>query len=82
LAAEKASFEAKLKAERAAVERATTEARQRALEKALSEKVAFEARNQAEKSAAERFSSISKDNGMNSRVSVFTCIFIAFLCYS
>ncbi|KAI9398995.1 hypothetical protein POPTR_002G033800v4 [Populus trichocarpa] len=67
LAAEKASFEAKLKAERAAVERATTEARQRALEKALSEKVAFKARNQAEKSAAERFSSISKDNGMNSR---------------
>ncbi|KAJ6938518.1 auxilin-like protein 1 isoform X3 [Populus alba x Populus x berolinensis] len=63
LAAEKASFEAKLKAERAAVERATAEARQRALEKALSEKV----RNQAEKSAAERFSSISKDNGMNSR---------------
>ncbi|KAJ6336911.1 hypothetical protein OIU76_006722 [Salix suchowensis] len=67
LAAEKVSNEAKLKAERAAVERATAEARQRALEKALSEKVAFKARNQAEKSAAERFSSISEDNGKNSR---------------
>ncbi|KAJ6306442.1 hypothetical protein OIU78_021706 [Salix suchowensis] len=66
-AAEKTSFEAKLKAERAAVERATAEARQRALEKALSEKAAFEARNQAEKSTAERLSSISKANGMNSR---------------
>ncbi|KAJ6708853.1 AUXILIN-LIKE PROTEIN 1 [Salix koriyanagi] len=67
LAAEKVSNEAKLKAERAAVERATAEARQRALEKALSEKVAFKARNQVEKSAAERFSSISEDNGKNSR---------------
>ncbi|KAF9686803.1 hypothetical protein SADUNF_Sadunf02G0027800 [Salix dunnii] len=67
LAAEKVSMEAKLKAERAAVERATAEARQRALEKALSEKVAFKARNQVEKSAAERCSSISEDNGMNSR---------------
>ncbi|XP_011007458.1 PREDICTED: auxilin-like protein 1 isoform X4 [Populus euphratica] len=66
-AAEKASSEAKLKAERAAVERATAEARQRALEKALSEKAAFEARNQAEKSTAERLSSISKANGMNTR---------------
>ena len=76
-AAEKASSEAKLKAERAAVERATAEARQRALEKALSEKAAFEARNQAEKSTAERLSSISKANGMNSRASVFTYIFLA-----
>uniref|UniRef100_A0A6N2KMU8 J domain-containing protein n=1 Tax=Salix viminalis TaxID=40686 RepID=A0A6N2KMU8_SALVM len=67
LAAEKVSNEAKLKAERAAVERATAEARQRALEKALSEKAAFKARNQVEKSAAERFSSISEDNGKNSR---------------
>ncbi|KAK6256761.1 hypothetical protein QUC31_000220 [Theobroma cacao] len=46
---DKAFMEAKLKAERAAVERATAEARQRALEKALSEKAAFGARNQAEK---------------------------------
>ena len=76
-AAEKASSGAKLKAERAAVERATAEARQRALEKALSEKAAFEARNQAEKSTAERLSSISKANGMNSRASVFTYIFLA-----
>ncbi|XP_022769011.1 auxilin-like protein 1 isoform X2 [Durio zibethinus] len=41
--------EAKLKAERAAVERATAEARQRALEKALSEKASFGSRNQTEK---------------------------------
>jgi hypothetical protein len=43
----------------------------------LSEKAAFEARNQAEKSTAERLSSISKANGMNSRASVFTYIFLA-----
>lgn len=36
--ADKASIEAKLRAERAAVERATTEARERALEKAMSQK--------------------------------------------
>ncbi|KAK8513955.1 hypothetical protein V6N13_005132 [Hibiscus sabdariffa] len=46
---DKAFKEAKLKAERAAVERATAEARQRALEKALSEKASLGARNQAEK---------------------------------
>ncbi|XVE56075.1 hypothetical protein DITRI_Ditri03aG0207900 [Diplodiscus trichospermus] len=48
---DKIFMEAKLKAERAAVERATAEARQRALEKALSEKASFGARKQAEKSA-------------------------------
>lgn len=46
---DKTFMEAKLKAERAAVERATAEARQRALEKALSEKASLGARNQAEK---------------------------------
>ncbi|MBA0722228.1 hypothetical protein Golax_002917, partial [Gossypium laxum] len=46
---DKTFTEAKLKAERAAVERATAEARQRALEKALSEKASLGARNQAEK---------------------------------
>ncbi|KAE8712578.1 Ornithine carbamoyltransferase isoform 1 [Hibiscus syriacus] len=46
---DKAFMEAKLKAERAAVERATAEARKRALEKALSEKASLGARNQAEK---------------------------------
>ncbi|XP_039044148.1 auxilin-like protein 1 isoform X2 [Hibiscus syriacus] len=46
---DKAFLEAKLKAERAAVERATAEARKRALEKALSEKASLGARNQAEK---------------------------------
>ncbi|GMI96809.1 hypothetical protein HRI_003350200 [Hibiscus trionum] len=46
---DKAFMVAKLKAERAAVERATAEARQRALEKALSEKASLGARNQAEK---------------------------------
>ncbi|OMO75168.1 hypothetical protein COLO4_26278 [Corchorus olitorius] len=48
-ASDKTLMEAKLKAERAAVERATAEARQRALEKALSEKGSFGSRNQAEK---------------------------------
>ncbi|XP_058725316.1 auxilin-like protein 1 isoform X2 [Vicia villosa] len=48
--AEKAVMEAKLKAERAAVERATAEARARALERALSEKAASDARNKSDKS--------------------------------
>ncbi|GLT58009.1 hypothetical protein SLA2020_309360 [Shorea laevis] len=60
---DKASMEAKLKAERAAVERAIAEARQRALEKAMSEKGAFQARNQAEKFSAERLSGSSKYSG-------------------
>ncbi|KAG2698580.1 hypothetical protein I3760_07G157500 [Carya illinoinensis] len=61
--AEKAAMEAKLKAERAAVERATAEARERALERAMSEKAASETRNRAEKSVGERFSGGSGDNG-------------------
>ncbi|XP_041016414.1 LOW QUALITY PROTEIN: auxilin-like protein 1 [Juglans microcarpa x Juglans regia] len=61
--AEKAAMEAKLKTERAAVERATAEARERALERAMSEKAASETRNRAEKSVGERFSGASGDNG-------------------
>ncbi|XP_061353345.1 auxilin-like protein 1 isoform X2 [Gastrolobium bilobum] len=62
--AEKAAMEAKLKAERAAVERATAEARARALERALSEKAASEARNKSDKSVAEKGFGASRDNGM------------------
>ncbi|KAB2023309.1 hypothetical protein ES319_D06G008900v1 [Gossypium barbadense] len=54
--------EAKLKAERAAVERATAEARQRALEKALSEKASLGARNQAEKFSDSKHSYQSYDS--------------------
>jgi len=50
--AEKAAMEAKLKAERAAVERATSEARARALERALSERAASDARNKSDKPVA------------------------------
>ncbi|PKA53891.1 Auxilin-related protein 1 [Apostasia shenzhenica] len=53
---EKASNEAKLRAERAAVERATAEARDRAIERALAEKAFIEARKRSETSA-----NISKD---------------------
>ncbi|KAH1059944.1 hypothetical protein GLYMA_02G120000v4 [Glycine max] len=60
--AEKAAMEAKLKAERAAVERATAEARARALERALSERAASEARNKSDKSVA-GFGA-SRDNGI------------------
>ncbi|XP_019458164.1 PREDICTED: auxilin-like protein 1 isoform X1 [Lupinus angustifolius] len=62
--AEKAAMEAKLKAERAAVERATAEARARALERALSEKFASESRNKSDKSVAEQLFGASRDNGM------------------
>ncbi|XP_038897761.1 auxilin-like protein 1 [Benincasa hispida] len=51
---EKVSKEAKLKAQRAAVEMATSEARERALEKAMSEKAISEARNLADKIVAEK----------------------------
>ncbi|TQD88780.1 hypothetical protein C1H46_025669 [Malus baccata] len=61
--AEKASKEAKLKSERAAVERATEEARERALEKALSGK-AYEAGKQAKRSVSEKSSGASRDDGM------------------
>ncbi|CAI8606462.1 unnamed protein product [Vicia faba] len=62
--AEKAAMEAKLKAERAAVERATAEARARALERALSEKAASDARNKSDKSVPEKFVGTSRGNGM------------------
>ncbi|KAK8472958.1 hypothetical protein PHAVU_001G012900 [Phaseolus vulgaris] len=60
--AEKAAMEAKLKAERAAVERATSEARARALERALSERAASDARNKSDKPVA-GFAA-SRDNAM------------------
>ncbi|KAK7376787.1 hypothetical protein VNO80_02204 [Phaseolus coccineus] len=60
--AEKAAMEAKLKAERAAVERATAEARARALERALSERAASDARNKSDKPVA-GFAA-SRDNAM------------------
>ncbi|XP_048444342.1 LOW QUALITY PROTEIN: auxilin-like protein 1 [Pyrus x bretschneideri] len=66
--AEKASKEAKLKSERAAVERATEEARERALEKALSGK-AYEAGKQAKRSVSEKSSGASRDDGMKLGVS-------------
>ncbi|XVF36077.1 hypothetical protein REPUB_Repub19eG0027200 [Reevesia pubescens] len=59
---DKSIMEAKLKAERAAVERATAEARQRALEKALSEKASFGGRKQAEKSSDAKQSFQSYDS--------------------
>nr|XP_011459546.1 PREDICTED: auxilin-like protein 1 isoform X2 [Fragaria vesca subsp. vesca] len=61
--AEKASKEAKAKQkwERAAVERITAEARDRALEKALSEKVAAEAGKQVKRSVPEKYSGASTD---------------------
>lgn len=61
---ERAATEAKLKAQRAAVERATAEARARALERALSEKAASEARNKSDKFFAEKSFGGSRDNGM------------------
>ncbi|KAF5462047.1 hypothetical protein F2P56_018088 [Juglans regia] len=61
--AEKAAIKARLKDERAAVERATVEARVRALERAMFKKAAFKARHQAEKYVDEKLSGASKDNG-------------------
>jgi hypothetical protein len=60
--AEKAAIEAKIKAERAAVERATAEARARALERALSEKAASDAKTKSNKSVAEKHGA-SRGNG-------------------
>ncbi|KAM5564935.1 hypothetical protein ABKV19_019129 [Rosa sericea] len=71
--AEQASKEAKQKWERAAVERATAEARDRFLEKALSAKKSVPEKysgastdgKQAKRSASEKFSGTSRDNGAN-----------------
>ncbi|XP_040364832.1 auxilin-like protein 1 isoform X2 [Rosa chinensis] len=71
--AEQASKEAKQKWERAAVERATVEARDRFLEKALSAKKSVPEKysgastegKQAKRSASEKFSGASRDNGAN-----------------
>ncbi|XP_045791819.1 auxilin-like protein 1 [Trifolium pratense] len=60
--AEKAAIEAKIKSERAAVERATAEARTRALERALSEKAASDAKTKSDKSVAEKHGA-SRSNG-------------------
>ncbi|XWS14555.1 hypothetical protein CRYUN_Cryun35bG0020000 [Craigia yunnanensis] len=70
---DKTFLEAKLKAERAAVERATAEARQRALEKALSEKASFGARKQAEKFSDEKQSSQSCDSRYQGSCHPATC---------
>lgn len=56
-AADKASMEAKLKVERAAVERATAEARERALQRALSEKASHSLREPAGRHQPERSAS-------------------------
>ncbi|OMO87550.1 hypothetical protein CCACVL1_08940 [Corchorus capsularis] len=69
-ASDKTSIEAKLKAERAAVERATAEARQRALEKALSEKGSFGSRNQAEKVSDAKQSFQSYNKSLNPKSSL------------
>ncbi|KGN59981.1 auxilin-like protein 1 [Cucumis sativus] len=60
--ADKVSKEAKLKAQRAAVEMATAEARERALEKAMSEKAISEARNLADKIVAEKLHGAAGDS--------------------
>ncbi|XP_022132309.1 auxilin-like protein 1 isoform X2 [Momordica charantia] len=57
----KPTTEAKLKAQRAAVEMATAEARERALEKAMSEKAISEARNLADKIVAEKLCGAAGD---------------------
>ncbi|KAF8405253.1 hypothetical protein HHK36_010154 [Tetracentron sinense] len=62
--AEKVSMEARVRSERAAVERATTEARERAAEKAMAEKAASEAREWAERSVSEKYSAASRESGM------------------
>ncbi|CAA0819529.1 Chaperone DnaJ-domain superfamily protein, partial [Striga hermonthica] len=56
--------EAKIRVERAAVERATTEARERALEKARSHKTSAGTRAQAERCPKVRFSCSSRSNGL------------------
>lgn len=61
---EKVAKEAKLKAQRAAVEMATAEARERALEKAMSEKAISEARNLADKIVADKINGAAGDGGI------------------
>ncbi|GMP32105.1 hypothetical protein CsSME_00006015 [Camellia sinensis var. sinensis] len=66
---EKTSMEARLRAERATVERATAEARQRAFQKVMAEKSAFEARERVERSVADKSSACYKNGGMRQRSS-------------
>ncbi|XP_042010164.1 auxilin-like protein 1 isoform X2 [Salvia splendens] len=68
---DKASTEAKIRVERAAVERATAEARERALEKAMSQKNSMGSRGQATKYNAERSSSSSSNNGLKHSFSFY-----------
>ncbi|KAG4386545.1 hypothetical protein GLYMA_11G071000v4 [Glycine max] len=52
---DKETIEARLKAERAAVERATAEAQDQAMEKLKNERTAFESREQLERSVSDKF---------------------------
>ncbi|KAJ6774556.1 AUXILIN/CYCLIN G-ASSOCIATED KINASE-RELATED [Salix purpurea] len=63
LADNKTSLEARLR-ERAAVERATAEVRERAFGKVMSERTAFETRERVEKSVSDKFSASSRNGGM------------------
>ncbi|CAL5389551.1 unnamed protein product [Camellia sinensis] len=61
---EKTSMEARLRAKRAAVQRATVEARQRAFQKVIAEEAAFEARKCVERSVTDKSSACYKNGGM------------------
>ncbi|GMN29412.1 hypothetical protein TIFTF001_002419 [Ficus carica] len=65
----KAAMEARIRAERAAVERATAEARERATEKAMAERAAFEARDRIQRSVSDKFTASSRNNGMRQSTS-------------
>ncbi|XP_027345792.1 auxilin-like protein 1 [Abrus precatorius] len=60
---DKAAAEARLKAERIAVERATAEARERAMEKVKIERAAFESRDRLERSVSDKFSVSFRNDG-------------------
>ncbi|CAL5388047.1 unnamed protein product [Camellia sinensis] len=61
---EKTSMEARLRAERAAVERATAEAQQRAFQKVIAEETAFKARKRVERSVTDKSSACYKNGGI------------------
>ncbi|KAJ6736767.1 AUXILIN ISOFORM A [Salix viminalis] len=63
LADNKTSLEARLR-ERAAVERATAEVRERAFGKVMFERTGFETRERVEKSVSDKFSASSRNGGM------------------
>ncbi|CAL5334826.1 unnamed protein product [Camellia sinensis] len=58
---EKTSMEARLRAKRAAVKRATAEARQHAFQKVIAEEAAFEARKRVERSVTDKSSACYKN---------------------